>query len=189
MIEVSNTSNKKRIECEGSNFNNPKSTKRSRKMVENDTLQIVNNNSSLAESATLISQLPSLVDTIKLLHLSSSDEHNGINLMSILTDHYFNGVTANDSKYKLFNRIRDSIISERSKTAAKQNLTGRVETELNYSCYMADLKFLISNVYKIEESFNLKFDWKTNTDILKKTQQRTQFVAEFAKHFSYKYID
>jgi len=160
-------------------------------MVENDTLQKVNiaNNNSLAESATaLTSQIPSLVDTIKLLHLSSSDEHNGINLMSILTDHYFNGVTANDSKFKLFNRIRDSIISEKTKTSAKQNLTGRVETELNYSCYMADLKFLISNVYKIEESFNLKFDWKTNTDILKKTQQRTQFVVEFAKHFSYKYI-
>ena len=70
----------------------------------------------------------------------------------------------------------------------KQNLIGRIEAEVNYPAYMEDLKFLISDVYKLEDSFNFKFDWKTNSDILKKAQQRMQFVAVFAKCFVEKYI-
>jgi len=162
-------------------------------MVENNTSQSVNiddnnNSSSLIESLTLTSRIPSLVDTIKLLHHSSSDEQNGINLIKTLSQHYFLGESpANDSKIKLFNRIRHSIISEKAKPVAKQNLIGRIETELNYACYMDDLKFLIINVYGIEESLNLQFEWKAKND-LKKAQQRMQFVAEFAKTFSDKYI-
>jgi hypothetical protein len=117
-----------------------------------------------------------------------SDEYNGINLVNILTCHYFNGVSVNDSKYKLFNRIRHSVISEKAKPVAKQNLIGRIETEVNFACYIEDLIFLISNVYKIEESLNSNFDWKTNSDIFKKAQKRMLFVTEFVKVFIDKYI-
>ena len=189
-----NKSKKKQIEFEGSNVDNVNSNKRSRKMVKNDTSQLVNievdnNNSSLIESVTLTSHIPSLVDTIKLLHYSSSNEKNGIDLVNILTNHYFlDELSVNDSKFKLFNRIRHSIISEKSKPVAKQNLTGRIETEINYACYMDDLKFLITNVYRIDEHLNLRFEWKTK-DVLKKAQQRMQFVEAFAKIFSNTYIE
>jgi hypothetical protein len=53
---------------------------------------------------------------------------------------------------------------------------------------MDDLKFLITNVYRIEEHLNLRFEWKAK-DVLKKAQQRMQFVEAFAKIFSNKYIE
>ena len=118
---------------------------------------------------------PSFVEVIKKLHLS--DENSEMYINTLMSNY------SSDARYQLFNRIRQSVLAERRKDKKKQNITGRLEGELNFVCYMEDLKILIKSIYKIEQDINLSFDWNNDVDILKKVNQRQRFVSEFVKVF------
>jgi hypothetical protein len=86
-----------------------------------------------------------------------------------------------DSRFKIFTRIRNAVIHGK-----KEEIVSRIENIfMEWPGSINDLKYLTANIFNLD--LNLNYDWKS-PNALKNTGKRKEFVREFVKVFTSKYV-
>jgi hypothetical protein len=178
-INNNNKKKKNRIDFEqNSELNNI-----SLKKVRNENVQTVSEISTENNSISNDSNDNLFIFIRQIINTDDSNVENSI-ISSVYSRLFKDEILfkdVKDSRFKIFTRIRNAVIHGK-----KEEIVSRIENIfMEWPGSINDLKYLTANIFNLD--LNLNYDWKS-PDALKNTGKRKEFVREFVKVFTTKYV-